>query len=84
MYFVYVLLTNNHKFYIGYTSNVSRRIKGHKQGKTKSTRNYLPIKLIFCEIYLNKIDARRREQYLKTSKGKTTLRLMIKEYLKTI
>jgi len=31
----------------------------------------------------NKKDAKRREQYFKSTKGKTTLRSMLKEYLKS-
>ena len=70
------------QFYIGYTKNIKRRITEHKQGKGETTKKYLPVKLIFCEIFLNKTDALRRESYFKTTKGRTTLRLMIREYLK--
>ena len=84
MHFVYVLLLSNKNFYIGYSTAIKRRINEHKHGEVKSTCNYFPMKLIFCEIYICKKDAARREQYFKTSKGRTTLRLMLKEYLKTI
>jgi predicted GIY-YIG superfamily endonuclease len=36
---------------------------------------------VFYEVYRNKFDALRREKYLKTTKGKTTLKAMLKEYL---
>lgn len=83
MYYVYVLQSlRNDKFYIGYTRDLRRRIEEHKSGKSHTTKRMLPIRLIFYESYLNKTDAIRREYYFKTSKGKTSLRLMLKETLK--
>jgi putative endonuclease len=84
MHYVYVLLLNNDKFYTGYTATIKRRIYEHKLGKVRSTRNYRPLKLVFCEIYLNKKDALRREHYFKIDKGRSTLRLMLREYLQSI
>ena len=82
MYYVYVLLSKkDSKFYIGFTENLKGRIKKHKSGQIFATKGRLPIVLIFYEAYLNKYDALRREKYLKTDKGKTTLKSMLKEYL---
>lgn len=39
-------------------------------------------KLIFYEAFQSSKDAIRRERYLKSTKGKTTLRLMLRESLK--
>lgn len=39
------------------------------------------LKLIFYEAYLMKSDAQRREVYLKTTKGKRALKLMLVDYL---
>jgi len=47
-----------------------------------STKYYAPFDLLFYEAYQNIKDAKRREKYLKTTKGKTTLRSMLKEALK--
>lgn len=83
MYYVYVLLSKkDSKFYIGFTKNLERRIRKHKKGCVIATKNRLPLNLIFCEIYLNKKDAKRRERYFKTTKGKTTLKILLKDYLK--
>lgn len=82
MYYTYVLLSEkDYKFYIGFTNNLKTRISEHRQGNVKSTKGRLPVKLIFYECYLNKYDSLRREKYLKTDKGKTTLRSMLREYL---
>ena len=40
-----------------------------------------PFVLVHCEYYLEKADAERRENYLKTAKGRRVLRLMLKDSL---
>jgi len=81
-YYTYVLLSlKDNKFYIGSTSDLKKRFIAHCKGMVNATKNRLPVKLIFYEAYLNKYDAIRREDYFKTSKGKQTLRNMLKEYL---
>ena len=81
-YYVYVLESLVANFiYVGYTEDLRRRFKEHNHGDTPSTAKYLPYALIHYEAYRNKKDAKRRELYLKSTKGKTTLRTMIKEYL---
>lgn len=82
---VYVLFSlKDHKFYTGYTTNIKRRLADHNDGKTKSTAPRRPLKLIFCEYYLAKEDAMRREKYFKITAGKKTIRLMLRESLKVL
>ena len=83
MYYVYILKMRNSQLYTGFTSDLRRRIREHKSGGNKTTCKHLPVQLIFYEAYLNKDDAIRREQYLKTTKGKTTLRIMLIKTLET-
>lgn len=81
-YYTYVLRSEKDGlFYTGYTNNLKRRLFQHNNGENISTRNRRPLKLIYFEGHLNKIDALRREKYLKTNKGKTMLKYIIKEYL---
>lgn len=81
-YYVYVLQSKKRNFiYVGFTSDLKKRFKEHNQGMEKSTKNYAPLDLIFYEAYLSQKDAKRREEYLKTTKGKQTLRSMLKDYL---
>jgi len=82
MYFAYILLLKNTNLYAGYTDNLKRRLSEHLAGKVNSTRNRRPLKLIYYEAFVSKEDARRREKYFKTTKGKSTLRLMLRETLK--
>ncbi len=81
-YYVYVLSSLTKDFiYVGFTSDLKRRVQEHNSGSELSTKPYIPFELIHYEAYRNEKDAKRREEYFKTTKGKTTLRMMIKEFL---
>jgi putative endonuclease len=81
-YAVYILYSlKDYQFYTGFTTNFTRRMKEHAQGKCISTAPRRPFIPIFCEYYLSKKDAMRRELYFKTSAGKRVLRLMLIESL---
>lgn len=82
MYYVYLLQSDkNNQIYTGLTDNLKRRLQEHKNGKVRTTNRLLPIHLIFYEAFINKDDAMRRERYLKSTKGKNTIKLMLREYL---
>ena len=85
MYYVYILQSLvDSSFYIGSTSNLKRRFIEHNQGKSRYTSHLKPLKLIFYEAYLLKSDAQRREMYLKTTRGRTSLKTMLKNYFLVI
>jgi len=80
-YYVYMLKSISKDFtYIGYSEDIKTRFKHHNAGKVQSTKPYVPLDLIHYEAYRNMKDAKRREGYLKTSGGRTTIRTMLKEY----
>jgi putative endonuclease len=80
-YYTYVLRSiKNNEIYIGYTDNLIRRIKEHNKKENKSTKRYLPWKLVYYEACLNKDDAKRRERYFKTTQGRRLLKRRLKEY----
>jgi len=80
-YYVYVLQSLKIDWiYVGFTSDLKQRVKSHNNNENYSTRKYAPLKLIFYEAYPSKRDALRREGYFKTTKGKSTLRKMLKDY----
>jgi putative endonuclease len=84
MYYCYVLLSKkDHKQYIGYTSDLKKRVKEHFNGKSFATKSRRPLKLIFYESFIDKKDALRREKYFKTNPGKRTLKLMLRDYFKS-
>jgi putative endonuclease len=71
----------DNKLYIGFTTNLNRRLTEHIKGESKATTFRRPFELIFCEYYLSKKDALRREKYFKTTMGKKMLKLTLKESL---
>jgi len=81
-HYVYVLRSlKDGLFYIGYSDDLKTRVKDHNAGKSVSTKNRRPLELIFYEAFPSKADALRREAYFKTTKGKVTLRQILREYL---
>jgi len=83
MHFVYVLQSlKDKKLYTGFTTDIQRRMQEHKFGGSTSTKKRLPFRLVFYEAFLSKDDAKRREQYFKTTKGKRALRLILQKSLR--
>jgi len=74
----------NDYLYIGYTSDLQKRFKEHNSGMSKATKPFIPYKLIFYEAFLNRIDAKNRETYLKGGYGRKTIKALIKKYLESI
>lgn len=84
-YCVYVLQSQRDLLlYHGFTTNLRKRIMDHNGGKTNSTSKRRPLKLIYCEFFINKSDAARREKYFKTSQGKRMLKLLLRKTLSDI
>ena len=82
MYYVYVLKSHvDHKLYVGYTTNLRERLQKHQNGEVTSTKFRRPFDLIFYEGYKSMKDAKRREGYLKSSKGKSSLNMMLRDSL---
>jgi len=83
-YCVYVLLSmHDGNFYVGYTTDLQRRLTEHFHGQSKATAPRRPFRLIFCEYFFSADDAARREQYLKTTAGRKGLKLILRETLKS-
>ena len=83
MYYVYVIRSQlDGRLYIGYTTNLQNRLQKHRDGKVISTNPRRPFELIFYEAYKSMEDAKRRERYFKSTKGKSSLRMMLQDSLK--
>jgi len=81
-HYVYILQSNKDgKFYTGCTNNLRKRIDEHANGKVYSTKDRLPMKLIYYEFCLNQKDAFLREKYLKTAWGKRYIKNRLRNYL---
>jgi len=79
-YYVYILHCSDGLLYTGYTNDLDKRIEKHKKGFVKATKNRRPLKLVHFETFLDRKDAKRREQYLKGGNGKKELEVMLKSY----
>ncbi len=85
MYYVYLLKSiKGDKIYTGYTADLKRRVRDHFSQNVHTTHRIGSLTLIYYEAFNNKEDARERESYLKTTKGKRTVKLMLKHTLAPI
>ena len=83
-YYVYILRSLvDGRLYVGSTRDLGTRLPLHNSGAIRSTSPRRPLELIFYEAYRSVYDAKRREAYFKTTKGKTALRTMLREFLGT-
>jgi len=76
-------MCNTNTFYVGYTQDLKARITLHSSGLVFSTKNKLPVELIYYEACINQFDALKREKYLKSGPGKKFIKNRIKYYLKS-
>lgn len=60
------------------------RFKEHNNKEELSTKHYVPFELIHYEAYKNIRDAKRRERYFKTTKGRVTLKQILREYFANV
>ncbi|WP_254448812.1 GIY-YIG nuclease family protein [Spirosoma rhododendri] len=56
------------------TGDVTHRLHEHNLGKTQSTAFYRPWRLVYTEQALNRVEARKREIWLKSGVGKEYLK----------
>lgn len=52
------------------SSEIYERLKTHNSGKVKSTKSYVPWELFYKETLNTRIEARKREKYLKSAAGR--------------
>ncbi len=82
MYYVYVLRSKkDNSLYIGYSTNIKKRIIEHNKGKSRYTKSKIPLELIYCEIYIDKKDAKGREIFLKSGGGWRFLKKQLRNTL---
>jgi len=79
MYCVYILLSvKDKKTYIGYSGNLKRRIDEHKKGLVEATKDRRPLKLLYVGCFINELDAKNEELFLKSGKGRERLKFLLK------
>ena len=66
MTFVYILECADGSFYIGWTTDLERRVAAHNAGRGgRYTRSRRPVRLVYWEEHLDRRCAQRREASLK-------------------
>jgi len=78
MFYTYVLRTNEHDFYIGWTNDLQARLIKHNRGEVKSTKTKTPLQLVYYEACLSRDKAIMREKQLKSGYGRAYLNRRIK------
>jgi len=75
MYYVYVLQSlKDGRTYVGYSDNVSKRLKEHNAGRSKATKHRRPFRLLFTEKIETSAEAKKREIYWKSGAGRRKLK----------
>ncbi len=71
MYYVYILrsITSIEQIYIGYTTDLNRRLKEHNEGLSKHTSKYKPWKIETYIAFSDRKLALNFEKYLKVGSG---------------
>jgi putative endonuclease len=78
-FYVYILYSIKDKgLYIGFTSDLKKRLIQHANQKVKSTKIRTPFLLIHYEYFINQKDAKAREKYLKSGYGRQQLGNILK------
>ena len=78
-YFVYVLISEKYKTrYVGCAFDMTQRIKEHNEGRCRYTSGRRPWNVIRKEEYQTLSEARKRERFLKTGKGRKELDNLLK------
>jgi putative endonuclease len=71
MFYVSVLPSfEENGLYIGFSTNLKKRIAEHEHGASFATKYRGPWKLIYYEAYVDRHDAEGRERYLKIGSGR--------------
>lgn len=82
MYYTYVIKSKKDgKLYTGLTNSIRKRLWERNNGKSSYTNGRGPFTLIYCEMCSDSLDARARELYLKSGKGKIYIKNRLKRFL---
>ncbi|HEX9825226.1 MAG TPA: GIY-YIG nuclease family protein [Flavobacteriaceae bacterium] len=79
MYYVYIIQSKkDSSFYIGYTGNLDKRVNDHNLGKSTYTKTKTPWELVYYETFEIKLEAIKRERFLKKQKNKEFYQKLIR------
>lgn len=76
---IYVLKCADGTFYKGQTNDFDRRMEEHRKGEVSWTSKKLPFEIIHWEVFSSRDEAVKREDYLKSGRGREWLQKMYDE-----
>lgn len=66
MNYTYIVQCADGTYYTGWTNNIEKRLQAHNSGKGgKYTHPRFPVTLVYCEEFVTKQEAQRREFAIK-------------------
>ena len=78
-FYTYILYSQKfNRYYKGHSENLELRISQHNDGKTKSTKPYIPWVIKYYEVFDTREKAIEREKYFKTAAGRRFLKSKLK------
>lgn len=80
-FYTYILQNSAGKLYIGYSNDLRKRFNEHNNGKSTYTKTRGPWNIIYYEACLNEDDARSREVYLKSGRGRRYINSRLNRFL---
>jgi len=81
MYYTYILKSKkDNKQFVGLTKDIDTRFEQHNNGEVESTKEFSPFTLLYYEACISKDDAKIREKFLKTQKGRLFLKKRLNSY----
>jgi len=70
MYYTYIIHSEKFgRYYTGHCKSCESRLKDHNRGKVKSTKAYIPWKIVYTEEFATKSEAFNREMGIKSYKS---------------
>jgi putative endonuclease len=82
-YYTYILYSQSRdRYYIGSTANPEQRLIRHNAGATPSTKAGRPWVIVYTEVFDNKTEALKRENYLKRMKSRLFIENLIEKNTK--
>ncbi|HZE87427.1 MAG TPA: GIY-YIG nuclease family protein [Methylomirabilota bacterium] len=70
--------------YIGFSTDLKARLQFYTKGKNQATILRRPLKLIHYEYFINKADAKAREEFFKSGHGRDQLKQFLKRTLREL
>jgi putative endonuclease len=78
-FYVYILRSKlDGSYYIGYTTDMGRRLDEHNNGLSRYTSKKIPWELVYTEQFQKKSEALKRERFLKSQRNRSFYERLIK------